>query len=188
MAHSQSTVLQRQAPLRAAYQEHPQQAVILKRAKTVSAPDSDAFHGVVIPGDNYGVAWRFGIDRAVGGFHDAPNPGELLCATLAACEDATIRMVAEALGVTLEHLEVEVIGAVDVRGALAVDRRVAVGFQSMECKVHVALAPDTRPQLGERLLAEAERSCINLATLRAGISVDVAFNTTRQERTAWSAI
>lgn len=171
----QSTVFRRQAPLRAAYKERPEAAVICKRVRTERRLGTDALHGTVIPGDPYGVTWQFGIDRAVGGFHDAPNPGEMLCAALAACQDSTIRMVADLLGVTLDEIEVEVIGKVDVRGSLAVDRSAPVGFESMECMVRLQAAPETPAALIKQLLTAAEHSCINLATLRSGVPFRVAF-------------
>lgn len=166
-----STVLQRQAPLRSAYREHPEQAIVHKRAATTAAPDGDPLHGAVVPGEGYGVSWRFGVDRAVGGLHDAPNPAEMLCAALAACADATLRMCADALGVTLEQLDVEVTGQVDVRGSMAIDAAAPIGFRALLCRVRIGVATGTRPELVERLLAQGERSCINLATLREGVAV-----------------
>ncbi|MEJ2509063.1 MAG: OsmC family protein [Gammaproteobacteria bacterium] len=183
MPNIQSRVLQRQAPLRAAYQKDPQPALIVKHVRTAALPGTDALHGVVIPGDQYNVSVKYGIDRAVGGDHDAPNPGELLCAALAACEDATIRMVADVLGVVLEDLEVEVIGRVDVRASLGMDVDSPLEFQTMECKAHIRVAPGTirvapgtPPALVQRLKVGAERSCINLATLRRGVPVDLSFD------------
>ncbi len=172
MNGTQSLVFARQAPLRVSYREQPEKALIGKRARTEFRRDSDALHGTVVPGD-YGVRWSYGIDRAVGGLHDAPNPAEMLCAALAACQDSTIRMVADLMGVKLLELTVEVTGKVDVRGSLMVDRAVPVGFESMECRVAIQPAPGTPPELVTRLLAQAEHSCINMATLRAGIDVQV---------------
>jgi len=174
--NQQSAVMQRQAPLRAAYKEHPEQALIVKRAWTVFDARQDAFHGVVVPGEPYRVSWQYGTDRAIGGFHDAPNPGEVLCAALASCQDATLRMVADLLGVKLRRVEVEVTGKVDVRGSMAVDRQVPVGFESLQCRVRFDVAPGTPPELCQRLVAQAERSCINLHTLRAGVTVDASFD------------
>jgi hypothetical protein len=82
-----------------------------------------------------GIAVPVGVHRAVGGPHDAPTPGDILCAALAACQDSTVRMVANLMGVELEFLEVEVTADADVRGALAIDMQVPVGFQSMRCDV-----------------------------------------------------
>lgn len=172
----QSTVLQRQAPLRASYQQQPDKARITKHVRTATVSGTDALHGVVVPGDSYDVAISYGIDRAVGGYHDAPNPGELLCAALAACEDATLRMVADVLGVVLEDLEVEVRGRVDVRASLGMTVDAPVEFQAMECIVHLQVAADTPTALIQRLLIGAERSCINLATLKRGVPIDLKFD------------
>ncbi|MPZ46769.1 MAG: hypothetical protein GEV05_25980 [Betaproteobacteria bacterium] len=73
----------------------------------------------------------------------------MLCAALAACEHATIRMIADVLGVTLERLDVEVTGTVDVRGCLAIDRQLRVGFPSLECRVDLAVAPGTSAAVRE---------------------------------------
>ncbi len=180
----QSTVQQRQAPLRARYQQQPEQARIIKHVRTAALSDTDALHGVVVPGDSYDIAIRYGIDRAVGGYHDAPNPGELLCAALAACEDGTLRMVADVLGIVIEDLEVEVKGHVDVRASLGMGVDSPVQFQAMECTVHVQVAADTPPARIQRLLVGAERSCINLATLKQGVPVDLTFDVRPELNTA----
>ena len=138
-ARHPSLVLQRQAAPRAAYKADPAQALIHKHARTLWSSDGDALHGSVTLAYE-GVCWRYGIDRAVGGLHDAPNPAEMLCAALAACADASIRMLADALGIALQRLEVEVAGKVDVRGCLAIDRNVPVGFQSLSCNVRIGAA------------------------------------------------
>jgi uncharacterized OsmC-like protein len=126
------------------------------------------------------VIWHYGVDRAVGGLHDAPNPGELLCAALAACADTSVRMLADLLRVQLDDLEVEVSGDLDVRGTLDVDRSVPVGFQRLALDVRLRAAPGTPPARVHRLVAAAERACVVLDTLRAGVPVDVAFDTARE--------
>jgi len=177
MTSNSSIVAQRQAPLRKAYREDPRQAMITKHATTAWAGEDGPLNGTVIPGDAYDMRWHYGIDRAVGGLHDAPNPGEMLCAALAACADSTARMVADLLGVTLTRIDVDVTGEVDVRGSLAVDPATPVGLQHMRCRVGLEAAPGTSPEAIARLRAAAERSCITLQTLRAGLPVDYAFET-----------
>ena len=172
-----SPVLLRQAPLRATYVEHPEQGLIHKHVHTEQRADTDAFHGTVVPVEPYGMTWRYGVDRAVGGFHDAPNPGEILCAALAACFDSTVRMLAEMMGVAIERLEVEVIGNVDVRGALVVDPEVPVGFQAIACKVRLQPAAGTPPARVKKLVDQAELLCITLQTLRNGVPVQVSCET-----------
>jgi uncharacterized OsmC-like protein len=170
-----SLVAQRQAPLRRLYLEDPEQARSLKWAAAINTADTDALHQVVEIGKGYGVCLRLGIDRSIGGQHDLPNPGDLMCAALAACEAAAVRMVADLLGVQILDLRVEVEGAVDARGCLSIDRGVRVGFQTMTCNVRLQVAPGTAPQLIAALQKAAEGSCVNLDTLRSGVPVDVSF-------------
>ena len=166
-----SLVRQRQAPLRARYARDPRDAVIRKGAGPLADHGTDALHGLVAPDPRYGVTWPYGVDRAVGGLHDAPNPGELLCVALAACHDASMRMVADLLGIPLLDLGVEVTGTLDVRGTLALDRSVPVGFQQMTCTTRATVAAGTDPRLLDQLRAHAERACVNLDTLRRGVPV-----------------
>jgi uncharacterized OsmC-like protein len=176
MANRVSVVAARQAPLRHLYADRPHEALTQKSARTSSAqvPASDPFHGEVEIGDGYGTKFRYALDRHVGGTHDAPNPGDLLCAALAACADGSIRMLADLLGVGLTALEVEVGGDVDVRGCLGVDRGVRVGFETLGCTVRLSAAEGTDPRRLAAVLAAAEHVCVNLDTLRGGIEVTTA--------------
>ena len=168
-------VRSKQDPLRERYREAPAEASISDRSRTRMRVEDDPFHGSVVPGSkDHGVEWRFGIHRAVGGDHDAPNPGDILCAALAACLDSTIRIIANRLGVTLKALTVDVSANVDVRGTLLVDKSVPVGFQSMKCHVSLEPAQGTDRKLVERLVAAAEHSCVNLQTLRSGVPVETS--------------
>lgn len=163
----------RQDPLRARYKEAPEEALIHDRARTVGGVDTDPFHGHIVPGSkNYGMTWPFGIHAAVGGDHDGPNPGDLLCAALAACLDSTIRIIAERLHITLTSLVVTATAEVDVRGTLMVDRTVPVGFQRIQCHVDIAAAEGTDPDMIDKLLTASERSCVNLQTLRSGVAIE----------------
>ena len=173
-------VCSRQDPLRKNYKVSPEDARITDRAITTGGAVLDPFHGKVVPGSvDHGVEWPFGIHRAVGGFHDLPNPGDLLAAALASCLDSTIRMIAARMGVSLMSLSVEVVGDVDVRGCLNVDREVPVGFQEMRCHVALKAANGTDPQLVQMLLAASENNCVVLQTLRSGVRIttmpDVSF-------------
>ena len=167
-----SLVQRRQDPLRLRYRTEPAEARIVDGARTVSACGADPFHGVVVPGNGSEAALQFGIHRAVGGFHDYPNPGDLLSAALAACFDTTLRMVAERAGIRLESLDVQVDAECDVRGCLLVEHTVPVGFQRMRCGVRLQTRDGVDDGAIERLLAAAERSCVVMETLRHGVVVD----------------
>ena len=181
MTTTSTDVRERQAELRRLYARSPEAALTHKSVRTRFGDDPDPFHGRVEPENqsdthaSYGVEWAFGHDHAVGGLHDQPNPAELLCGALAACEDGLIRMLASALGIELVDLEVEVTGDVDVRGTLAIDPDVRVGFRSMAMAVRVGVAPETPPRLLERLRVGAERLCVNLDTLRRGVAVETSY-------------
>lgn len=171
--NNQSIVRSRQDPLIKQYKESPGGAQITDHAKTTGGPHTDPFHGLVIAGDEkHGMTWSFGIHHAVGGFHDAPNPGDMLCAALASCLDSTIRIIAGRMGVTIELLEVEASANVDVRGTLLVDKSVPVGFQSMRCHVTIQVEENTNPQVVKKLIAAAEHSCVVLQTLRSDVFIE----------------
>lgn len=169
----------RQLPLYRQYKESPRAATITDRAVATGGIDTDPFHGVVEPGSqDYGVTWELGIHRAVGGFHDAPNPGDLLCAALATCLDSTTRIIADRLDIELTDLTVDVSAEVDVRGTLVVERDVPVGFQSMAIEVEIEPVPGTEPGLVEQLRQAAEYSCVNLQTLLSGVPVETSWDVT----------
>lgn len=166
-----SLVKQRQAPLRDRYARTPAEARIFDSAQTANACDGDAFHGAAVPNHWTGEPLRFGVHRAVGGDHDLPNPGDLLCAALAACLDATIRMIADHFGVRLASLQVKVVAECDVRGCLMVDPAVPVGFQRLHCCVEMQPDGDVEKDDLRGLLAAAEKCCVVMQTLRGGVPV-----------------
>ena len=126
-----------QANLRSQYKANPALAMVTDRASTRSTEVGDPFHSLVIPKGGDNNAWPVGVHSAVGGPYDAPCPGDLLCAALAACQDSSIRLVAANLGIELTVLEVHAQGTVDIRGAMGVQKDVPVGFQSITCDVHL---------------------------------------------------
>lgn len=165
-------VLERQEPLRRHYRETPEDAWITDRGRTTGGTGLDPFHGTVIAGEGE-LQWDIGIHRAVGGFHDRANPGDMLCAALAACFDTSLRIIAARYGLKVERLHVGVTGEIDVRGTLAVDPEVPVGMQRIDCEVDLALAPGAPDGATERLISAAERACVVLQTLRHGVPIDL---------------
>jgi uncharacterized OsmC-like protein len=126
--------------------------------------------------DGCGVVVPIGTHAAVGGPHDAPTPGDMLCAALAACQDSAVRMVANLLGIELTHLEVRVTAKADVRGAMAMDPSVPVGFQYIRCDVHLSAKEGTPPDLLQKLYAAAERCCVVQQTLKSPPAVQTTFH------------
>ena len=71
------------------------------------------------------------------GRNTAPNPQELLMAALNAC--ITVGYVAGAAvkGVTLDKLEIETVGALDLRGFLGIDPSVTPGYEVIRYVVRI---------------------------------------------------
>jgi len=170
------SVIEIQSPLRAQYKTSPTTAMVTDHARTTGDNPLDPFHSTVEPMTGCGVMVPVGVHRAVGGPHDAPTPGDILCAALASCQDSTMRMVANMLGVELEFLEVEVTADADVRGAMTVDKQVPVGFQAMRCNIQLRAKQGTSPEVLERLRVAAERCCIVLQTLRNPPPIQTSFH------------
>lgn len=154
-----------QTPLRSLYKQSPAMAMVTDHARTCGTDPSDPFHSRVEPMDGCGVSVPVGVHRAVGGLHDAPTPGDLLCAALAACQDSAVRMVANRLGVEILALEVRVTAQVDVRGALGMQADVPVGFQSMTCDIDLTAKEGTPSKLLDALCSAAQRCCVVQQTL-----------------------
>lgn len=170
------SVRELQAPLRARYKSAPEAAQVVDHAQTTGTDPSDPFHAIVEPMPGCGATLPVGVHRALGGPHDAPTPGDILCAALAACQDSSVRMVANLLGIELESVAVLVSGDVDVRGTMAMDPQVPVGFQTMRCEVRLCAKAGTDPRLLEKLRVAAEQCCVVQQTLRKPPRVETTFD------------
>jgi len=171
----QSRVFEAQKPLKKSYVKEPDLAMVIDHAKTSGEDPTDPYHSIVEPMDGCGVSVPVGVHAAVGGKHDAPTPGDLLCAALAACQDSSIRMVANLMGIELLELEVNVTATADVRGTLMMDRMVQVGFQKMKCEVKMKIKEGTEPRKIERLQSAAKACCVVQQTLKAPPLVETIF-------------
>jgi uncharacterized OsmC-like protein len=168
----------RQRDLGDQYRAEPEVASITDRAQTRAKNDAsegalDPLHTWLDVGEGHQMTLPVGLHRAVGGLGDLPVPGDILCAALAACTDSTIRVVANALGVGLLELAVDVEAHVDVRGTLCVSKDVPVAFQGMKVRVRLRATPGTDAGRLARLVQTAEHCCVVLRTLREGVPVQV---------------
>ena len=102
--------------------------------------------------------------KGVGGAGTAACSGDLLLGALAACAQITCQMVAEAMGIKTERIEVEVEGELDLAGTLGISKDVPVGFESIRLHFDIDAPEATEEQL--RVLQEkTERYCVVLQTL-----------------------
>jgi uncharacterized OsmC-like protein len=109
-----------------------------------------------------------------GGEGDLACSGDLLLASLAACQEITLRMVAAAMGIELRDVDVTIEGDLDFRGTMGIDAETPVGFQQIRSIVR--FDADAPPERLQRLAARAERYCVVGATLREGtaLTTDIA--------------
>lgn len=162
-----------QRSLRKRYRaEAPEEALVTDSAASVAkGGESPMWGSVQIGAPGFGVTVPVGVHRAVGGRHDLPVPGDILCAALVACVDSTIRIISNNLQIPLGSLEVEVQADCDVRGTLLVDPTVRVGFNTMRVAVKAVPGPGVSPKRITELIELAERCCVNLQTLKNGVDV-----------------
>src|SRR6202041_3416818 len=90
--------------------------------------------------------------------------GDLLLGALAACAQITCQMVATAMGITTERIQVTVEGGLDLRGTLGVSKDVAVGFESIHLRFDV-VAPNATPEQLRALEEKTEQYCVVMQTL-----------------------
>lgn len=167
---NKSEVYKRQMELRKVYLKNPEDAMIIDWAQVEGKNLSDPFRTEVSINSEFKVPFQVAVHRAVGGEYDFPNPGDLLCASLASCFESTLRMIASRLEIELWKTTITVTGKIDVRGTLILDKSVPVGFESM----HLAIEIGTR-NLSDKtihiLLNATKRSCVVYQTLKKGILI-----------------
>lgn len=101
----------------------------------------------------------------VGGAGGAACSGDLLLGALAACAQITCQMVAAAMGIPTEHIEVTVEGDLDLQGTLGLSKTALVGFENIRVRFDVRAPLATADQLS-RLREKTEQYCVVMQTLQ----------------------
>lgn len=155
---------ERQAPLKERFTADPATARATMTVRSVTEPSPDPTRVRVHTEAGNGVAWDIGAHALAAGDGDLPCSGDIFLASLAACQEITIRMVAAAMGIELKRLALSVEGDMDFRGTMGVDADTPVGYTAIRVNVEIdADAPEDRLQ---RLVQRAEKYCVVGATLR----------------------
>lgn len=163
-----ATLRERQAPLKQMYQDDPESGKIVMTVRSVTSGD-DPTRCTIATADADGnllASWDAAAHPMAGGDGELACSGDLLLASLAACQEITVRMVAATMGVELQELEVVVEGDMDFRGTMGIDAETPVGFTAI--RSNVRLAADVPEERLAKLAARAERYCVVGATLREG--------------------
>ena len=148
-----------QRPLKKKYRNEPGSSRITLQAKA-SQQDTPISCSV----DVGRAVYRAGAHAGVGGTGTAACSGDLLLGALAACAQVTCQMVAEAMGIETERIEVTVTGDLDLAGTLGISEDVPVGFETIRTSFGIVAPEATEEQL-EDLRQKTERYCVVLQTL-----------------------
>jgi uncharacterized OsmC-like protein len=102
--------------------------------------------------------------KGVGGAGTGACSGDLLLGALAACAQITCQMVAAAMGIPTEAIEVTVEGDLDLQGTLGISKQAPVGFQSIRIKFDIR-APHASDEQLKALRQKTEQYCVVMQTL-----------------------
>jgi uncharacterized OsmC-like protein len=149
-----------QAPIKERYRSEPDAARI-----TLTARGSQGDEPVACSVDLGRAIQQAEAHLGVGGPGTAACSGDLLLGALAACAQVTCQMVATAMGIETDRIEVVVDGDLDLRGTLGVSRDAAVGFERIRMRFEID-APDATTEQIADLVTKSERYCTVLQTLK----------------------
>lgn len=148
-----------QKPLKEQYRADPNASRITLHAKggQTDAPVSCSV-------DIGRAVYKAEAHKGVGGAGAGACSGDLLLGALAACAQITCQMVAAAMGIATDRIEVTVEGDLDLRGTLGISKDVPVGFESIRLHFDVA-APNASAEQLAALQEKTEQYCVVMQTL-----------------------
>src|SRR2546423_6182419 len=150
-----------QKPLKEQYRSDPNASQITIRAK---GEQTDV--PVACSIDIGRAIYHAEAHKGVGGGGTGACSGDLLLGALAACAQITCQMVAAAMGIPTEAIEVTVEGDLDLQGTLGLSKEAPVGFQSIRVIFDVR-APQATEEQRNALRAKTEQYCVVIQTLQS---------------------
>src|SRR5271170_2716746 len=148
-----------QKPLKEQYRADPSASRITLRAK---GGQTDV--PVACSVDLGRAIYQAEAHKGVGGAGAGACSGDLLLGALAACAQITCQIVAAAMGIPAERIEVTVEGDLDLRGTLGISKEVPVGFENIRLNFDLA-APNATPEQIAALREKTEQYCVVMQTL-----------------------
>src|SRR6202043_3184350 len=148
-----------QKPLKEQYRSDPNASKIRIRAK---GGQTDV--PVACSIDIGRAVYQAEAHKGVGGAGAGACSGDLLLGALAACAQITCQMVAAAMGIPTERIEVTVEGDLDLRGTLGISKYMPVGFRCIHLHFVVA-APKATAERLRGLQEKTEQYCVVMQPL-----------------------
>jgi uncharacterized OsmC-like protein len=159
-----------QKPLKDQYRSDPAASRITIRAK-----GSQTDVPVTCSVDIGRAIYQAEAHQGVGGAGAGACSGDLLLGALAACAQITCQMVAAAMAIPTERIEVTAEGDMDLRGTLGIAKDVPVGFENIRLAVEV-IAPAATPEQLKALREKTEQYCVVMQTLMKPPRVETAWS------------
>src|SRR5881296_3805307 len=147
-----------QKPLKEQYRRDPSASRI-----TLTAKGSENETPLSCSVDIGRALYQAEAHKGVGGSGTAACSGDLLLGALAACAQITCQLVAVAMGVPTQHIEVTVNGDLDLQGTLGLSKDVPVGFEAIRVKFDID-APQASSEQVRALQEKTEQYCVVLQT------------------------
>jgi uncharacterized OsmC-like protein len=149
-----------QRPLKDMYRQAPGSSQI-----TLTARGTQADAPIACSVDLGRAIYAAQAHKGVGGSGTGACSGDLLLGALAACAQITCQMVASAMAIPTERIDVTVEGDLDLQGTLGISREAPVGFQSIRVTFDIR-APQATPEQLSALQAKTEQYCVVMQTLQ----------------------
>jgi len=148
-----------QKPLKDQYRSDPASSRI-----TLTAKGSQTGAPISCSIDIGRAIYQAEAHSGVGGAGTAACSGDLLLGALSACAQITCQMVAAAMGMVTERIEVTVEGDLDLRVTLGIAKDAPVGFESI--RLHFAVvAPGASAEQLRALQEKTEQYCVVMQTM-----------------------
>ncbi len=146
-----------QAPLKNAYKDTPEKAVVTLNAEGWIG------EGITCRVETGKALVEAGLHPATGGDGLAACSGDMLLEALVACAGVTLQAVSTAIGVELRDGKVIAEGDLDFRGTLGVSKEAPVGFRDI--RLRFDLDTDADAEQLATLIRLTERYCVVFQTI-----------------------
>jgi uncharacterized OsmC-like protein len=131
-----------QRPLKDRYRQDPASSRI-----TLTTHGTRADAPIACSVDSGRAIYKAQAHKGVGGAGTGACSGDLLLGALAACAQITCQMVAAAMGLPTERIDVTVEGDLDLQGTLGSSKEAPIGFESIRVTFDVRAPQATAEQL-----------------------------------------
>src|SRR2546427_11505923 len=159
-----------QRPLKEQYRREPSASRI-----TLTARGAETATPMTCSVDIGLAIYQAEAHKGVGGAGPAACSGDLLLVALAACAQISCQLVAVAMAIPSQHIEVTVSGDLDLQGTLGLSKDAPVGFEALRVRFDID-APQASSEQVRALQEKTEQYCVVLQTLLRSPKIDTEWS------------